>query len=407
MESTSRPTPFSNELDEFIHQLLRTWHVPGLTIALIALTSHQGYGFAILPNTIATPETSFTAASVSLLVNDGMTHQLPAHLPPDFSWTPTLSSVIPDDFVTFEDALSNRTSLPDHKLSFKLSTASVRDAVRSLRYLPLAADLRTRYFYSSYMFSAVSCAIETITEATEAASSGTVLAYGYAWDSLSKKFVEEPLPDFPAVSGAGAIISNVVDYAKWLRCFITQSHPLTDAAHKTLTEPRIHFSEHSTNPFPPPHSYALGWVIDKYRGQRVVWHSNNWTGYGTTMMYLPTLQWGVVMMGNTTGTSNCNLKLQERLRLSRYENEHAKPRLYPSLGTPGCPPSASLESRIGQYCHPAYGEMNIELHEIPMSVRITHVSGPRDHISVKAAFLKLGLDLEPALNGEMILFNKV
>jgi CubicO group peptidase (beta-lactamase class C family) len=217
--------------------------------------------------------------------------------------------VIPDDFVladeyttshtTFEDALSNRTGLPDHKLSFKPKTASIKDAVRSLRYLPRAAELWERFLYSSYMFSTVSHAIEkmtgtclgdfmrdrlwnpldmkhtywTLQDATVAAGLGTVLAHGYAWDSVSGKFVEEPVPDFPAVSGAGAIISNVIDYTKWLRCMMTKSAPLSQAAHQTLTEPRIEYSQHPNNVFPPPHSYALGWTIESYGGQRIICHA--------------------------------------------------------------------------------------------------------------------------------------
>ncbi|RFU76901.1 penicillin-binding [Trichoderma arundinaceum] len=510
MELTTRPTPFSKELDEFIHQLLRTWHVPGLTVAVIdgPSTFSKGYGYAVLPNTLATPETvffaasttkSFTAGCVSLLEDDSKTSPLSSHHPPGISLKATLSSVVPDDFVlinkqrtsevTFEDALSNRTGIPDHKRSFHPSTESVKDVVRSLRYLPLAADIRAQYLYSSYMFSAVSHAIETITrkslgdfmreriwnplemrhtywtpqEAREAGSTGTVLARGYAWNSSSEQFVEEPVPDFPAVSGAGAIISNVVDYTKWLRCMMTKSTPLSPAAHQTLTEPRIHFTEHATNPFPPPHAYALGWTINTYRGQRVIWHGGGWTGYGSVMMYLPALQWGLVMMGNTAVTSNCvqvavymhlldellgtptnertdwSQKLQERILSKREDNKQAKSRLYPSIPSPVSPPTASLESHIGQYRHPGYGEMNIELEgsvllarrllqEIPMIVRLIHIHGdhwmatlevvnqdPRDYESVKATFSvadsgsvdRLGVDFEPALKGEMIWFERV
>lgn len=84
----------------------------------------------------------------------------------------------------------------------------------------------------------------TPAEATEARASGTVLARGYAWSEVNESFVEEPVPDFPAVSGARAIISNVhvVNYAKWLQCIMTQSAPISPAAHATLTTPRISFS---------------------------------------------------------------------------------------------------------------------------------------------------------------------
>lgn len=467
-----------------------------IIVVIRGLTSSKGYGFSVLPDTPVTPETvfftasttkSFTAASVSLLIDEN----------PDLDWTSTLSSVIEDDFVlsnssitsqvTFEDALSNRTGLSDHKLSFGPKTNSVKDAVRSLRHLPLAADLRARYLYSSYMFSAVSHAVETLagsslgdlmkerlwgplgmkhtywTPQQAAADSETILAYGYAWDATTKTFNEQPVPDFPAVSGAGAMISNVIDYANWLCCMMNKSSPLSQAAHKRLTEPRIHFTEPGNNPFAPPHAYALGWTIDTYRGQRVIWHGGSWTGFGSVMMYLPDLQWGLVMMGNTTGTSNCmqislfmdmldelldtpshervdwSSKLELRIADRRRDNLRVRERLYPSLPSHLSRPSISFVAHAGRYSHPAYGNMNLELRgdslvadrllqEIPMIIRILHVTGdswlarlevlhqdPRDYESVKATFeitadgveKKVGLDLEPALSGEMIWFNKV
>ncbi|KAJ6108657.1 beta-lactamase/transpeptidase-like protein [Penicillium sp. IBT 18751x] len=494
----SAQSPFTTRFDDRVQELLSTWHVPGLAVAVIdgSSTFSKGYGFAVLPDTPVTPETvfftasttkSFTAASVSLLIDEN----------PDLKWTSTLSSVIEDDFVlsdssitsqvTFEDALSNRTGLSDNKFSFGPRSNSVKDAVRSLRHLPLAADLREKYLYSSYMFTAVSHAVETLigsglgdfmnerlwrplgmkytywTPQQVAADSETILAHGYAWDAATESFNEQPVPDFPAVSGAGAMISNVIDYTKWLRCMMNKSSPLSRAAHETLIEPRIHFTEAGNNPFPPPHAYALGWTIDTYRGHRVIWHGGSWTGFGSVMMYVPDLQWGLVMMGNTTGTSNCvqislfmdmldglvgtpshervNWSSELEMRISNKRRDHlcVKERLYPSLPSQLSCPSISFVAHAGRYSHPAYGSMNLELHgdtliadrqfqEIPMMIRMFHVTGdswlarleilhqdPRDYESVKATFQttaegvarRVGLDLEPAVLGQMIWFDKV
>jgi CubicO group peptidase (beta-lactamase class C family) len=105
-------------------------------------------------------------------------------------------------------------------------------------------------------------------EALDAASEeGTVLAQGYAWHVSSESFVEEPRPDFPGVSGAGAMISTVSDYSKWLRCMISQSLPISKAAHRELITPRINYSNHGLNPFSGTHAYCLGWILDYYRGE--------------------------------------------------------------------------------------------------------------------------------------------
>ncbi|UKZ74833.1 hypothetical protein TrVFT333_002503 [Trichoderma virens FT-333] len=460
---------FDDEFNAKVQRLMDTWHVPGLAIGLIqdSSTTFKRRFFT------ASTTKAFTAASVSLLVDDAGLRSSLNHCPSDLSWQTTLSSILGQDFVldseeitsriTLEDALSNRTGLPDHKFSFKPKSASVKDVVRSLRHLPRAAEPGTRYLYSSYMFSAVSHALETMTsmnlgefmkqrlwyplgmtrtywtpeQAEEARASGTVLARGYAWNTSKEAFLEQPVPDFPAVSGAGAIISNVVDYAKWLQCMMTRSPPLSPAGHATLTTPRISFSAPGNNPFPPPHSYALGCA-----------------------MYLPGKQWGLVMMGNTTGTSNCvqialfmgmlddlletpvderidwNLKLQERLSQRRSDIARSAELLYPSLSYPPSPPLLPYQAYAGNYTHAAYGNLDLECRgntlfasrltqEIPMVIQIRHLGGehwlatlmtlnenPRDHQVVRASFklgtdnkaAQAGLDLEPALNGNMIWF---
>ncbi|KAJ5666357.1 beta-lactamase/transpeptidase-like protein [Penicillium maclennaniae] len=304
-------SPFTTRFDECVQELLSTWHVPGLAIAVIdgSSTFSKGYGFALLPDTRVTPETVFFMASTTKSFTAASTS--------------TLSSVIEDDFVlsdssitsqvTFEDALSNRTGLSDNKFSFGSRSNSVKDAVRSLRHPPLAADLRERYLYSSYMFTAVSCAVETLTGSglgdfmkerlwrplgmrhtywtpqQVVADPETMLAHSYAWDATTESFIEHPVPNFRAVSvsGVGVMISNVSDYTKWLRCMKNKSSPLSQAAHETLIEPRIHITEAGNNPFPPRHAYALGWTIDTYRGHRVIWHGGSWTGFGSVMMYVP------------------------------------------------------------------------------------------------------------------------
>jgi hypothetical protein len=96
------------------------------------------------------------------------------------------------------------------------------------------------------------------------------LATGYAWDPIESKYVTESHPDFPAVSGSGAIISTVMDYSKWLRCMMTRSGPLSPNSHASVVKPRIIYSAPGNNPYTEDHLYGLGWYIDKYRGGKII-----------------------------------------------------------------------------------------------------------------------------------------
>ena len=107
---------------------------------------------------------------MSLLVDDNEKY-------PEVQWNTPVSRLIRDDFVledeyatthiTIEDILSHRTGLPRHDFSYGHHydghKASPVDVVRTLRYLPLTAEPRTKYQYCNLMFVVASHVIESLT----------------------------------------------------------------------------------------------------------------------------------------------------------------------------------------------------------------------------------------------------
>ncbi|KAF7590720.1 hypothetical protein BBP40_002511 [Aspergillus hancockii] len=509
-------SPLSPDFDALVQGLLGEWRVPGLSIAAIdgSETFSKGYGIAVYPDTKATPDTlyymasttkAFTAAAMSLVIDDNK-NAAGDHCtrkdkrPAQIHWTTPLVSIIPDDFVlqdgyaaariTIEDALSHRTGIPDHIRHYGgtgSSPRSIKDAVRLLRHLPATAELRTKYMYNNLMYTAVSHAIETITGVNlgafllrrvwtpcrmtntywtrdDAQACDNILAQGYAWNADKGEYITEPPPDTIGGSGAGAMISSVVDYARWIRCMMTCGGPLSSKAHEALVQPRTIIAQDPTNLFPGLHLYALGWTRDVYRGEDIVWHDGSVAGYGSMMMYLPRRQWGVVMAGNTTLTSNIvqvvlymhlldevlgtplNERVDWRRQISagiatgREKQAHARDFLYPQLPTVPLPPALGVQEYTGVYEHPGYGklELNVDAEglglvadrltcEVPMVIAMEHVSGefwlatlreryqdPRDHERVRAEFRihvdgqvsEVGIDFEAEMHGEKIWFQK-
>ena len=280
---------------------------------------------------------------MSLLVDDASPEY--AHV----KWSTPVSELIRDDFVlendyatthiTIEDALSHRTGMPRHDLSIGGPNSTVRDVVRSMRYLPLTEQPRTTFQYCNIMFIAISHAIETLTskwlgdfirdriweplnmqssffslkDALRASSnrnSNTKLAHGYMWDNDTGAYMDVDWPDFPSVSGAGSIISNVLDYSLWIRSLIDRNGPVSLSGHTAIA------SAHSipvpaagppgalVQPFTGPVMYGFGWIITVYRGERVIMHDGGINGFGANVVYLPDRKFGLVALGNTLGTSN-------------------------------------------------------------------------------------------------------
>ncbi|KAJ0426903.1 beta-lactamase/transpeptidase-like protein [Aspergillus carlsbadensis] len=413
-------SPLDDEFAKTVKSTLEQWHIEGVSVAVIDgdNTFAEGYGFAALPDVPMQPDTlfwtgsttkSFTAAAASLLVDDTENY-------PNITWTTPLSDLIRDDFVlqdeyatrhiTLEDALSHRTGLPGHMLTLGRE-GTVRDVVRSLRHFPMDKEIRSAWQYCNAMFITVSHAIEVTTgewlgdflrkriweplgmdstffsldDARKFAASGdTVLAQPYAWHEATQQSREVPHCE-GTLSGAGAVISNVLDYAKYIRSLIRQTGPLSKAGHAALLKPRS---------FPPqmiPHLskqtlYTLGLMTSTYRGEAVVFHPGGLDGMTATMIYFPERDWGVAVFANAAGPGRESLAwhlIDEMLQVPQNERidlykvvrekrettkeyfSKSRERLYPGVPSPGRPLSLPLAEYTGTFTHPAYPDFIITL----------------------------------------------
>jgi len=80
------------------------------------------------------------------------------------TWQTPIFTLIPSDFIlpsdyatlhlTLEDAASHRNGMPRHDYSYAGPGFSVRDVVRSLRYLPMTTEPRTLFQYCNMMYVA-------------------------------------------------------------------------------------------------------------------------------------------------------------------------------------------------------------------------------------------------------------
>lgn len=188
------------------------------------------------------------------------------------SWNTPLSSIIRDDFVlqdewatnhiTLEDALSHRTGLPRHDFILARDNITVKDVVRGLRHLPMTAESRTRFQYCNLMFATVGHIVETITSQwlgaflhqhilkplgmngtffsreNATSQSSYCFAHGYFENNDTQNYKQVSWARTDIDVGAGAVISNVLDYAKWLRMMMHRAPPLSASGHAALMKPR-------------------------------------------------------------------------------------------------------------------------------------------------------------------------
>ena len=273
---------------------------------------------------------AFTAAIMSFLVDDNDKY-------PQVQWDTPINQLLRDDFVlenvyatnhtTIEDALSHRSGLPRHDYSSGGAGATVQSVVRNLRYLPISAEPRTKYQYCNTMFVVASHVIETVTgkklgdlmrewiwkplemnstffDLDSAKNAKEYLAHGYKYLYHTDEggFEDVDWMALDGVSGAGSVITNVLDYAKWARTILNKSTPLSKNGFEACFTPRtlMPFDQ----PFTGPRLYALGWRIGVLHGQRFYTHSGGMLGFGAELLIFPDIGFAVVALANTTGTSN-------------------------------------------------------------------------------------------------------
>jgi len=226
-------------------------------------------------------------------------------------------------------------------------------------------------------------------------------------------------------SGAGSIVSNVLDYAKWARALMNKTTPLSKAGQEAIWRPR------TILPYAAPstgfQSYCFGWATGVYQGHQFYEHNGGMNASGAELITFPDLNFNVVAFANTPQTSNCAEEalvyhlIDEKLRvpkerrfdwnkkyapyspplqayvhssivyfhliqqisqltinygrniaeIEKYKENfrNARKRLFPSLPSPVIPPTAPLAEYEGIYWHPGYHYLTFYLDKSTSTLR--------------------------------------
>lgn len=352
------------------------------------------------------------AATLAHLIDEKV---YPAMSP--LGWETPISSILRDDFVmqdawatahvTLNDAASHSSGFGMHDGSLmhekdgKALTA--RDIVRNIRNLRPATDHRASFIYSNHMYVVLSHVVETLTGSgvgqtirkylwdplgmsstyfglQEAVDSGKPIARGYYWDNSTSKHVAIPYAHLDEISGAGAVLSSVTDYTKWISCLLKQGAPLSAAVHQDIRTPRF-------ISVPEPQLglditlYSLGWWRTMFQGQTLFEHSGNTPSHGALVWWMPDMQYGVVVFTNTPNFSREIIMrkiVEDRMNIepkSRYDLAgtvavlqkqmddaiaHADDLLYPNR-TISTPPTGNIADLAGSYHNDGYGDIEMRV----------------------------------------------
>jgi CubicO group peptidase (beta-lactamase class C family) len=410
----------AKQVDALLKGALQAWQVPGVAVAIVhkgEVIYLKGHGVkqlgqpdAITPETlfpIASCSKAFTTTVMAMLIDDGQLawdDHVHKHVP-----TFHLSDPLIDAEVTLRDLLCHRTGVRSHDLLWYNSPFSQEERIRRLAHLPVDQPFRASFHYQSSMFTVAGHAVSS--------------ASGSAWADLIRKRLLVPL-DMKAVvltttdaqktndhasphrrnkngdvevidwypmtqpEPAGSVHANARDLAKWLKFHLGDGtwNGKRLVSTKNLREthsPQIVIPFKGVvkeqNPESTQMSYGLGWVVQDYRGRRMLDHGGMIDGFRTHVALLPDEGIGVVLLNNLDQTA-MNLALTNSLldlllgEPKRDWNKHyqdvakravtaAEQKLLDQWEQrrPGTKPSRELAAYSGKYEHAAYGVVEVSL----------------------------------------------
>ncbi len=418
----------------FAERAVAAWNVPGTAIAVVVedeVVLAQGFGVRDVESkapmtadslfAIGSTSKAFTTAVLGMLVDEGK-----------LDWDEPLRKYLPEfrlkdplttELMTPRDLVTHRSGLPRHDLLWYNNNNSTRaELVAALAHVDATASLRQRYQYNNLMFLTAGDLAERLTGKTweEVVRERILAPLGMTRTTFDVhdsqkdpdfaqphretddgKLERIPFRDISLIGPAGSINSSVSEMSRWLRFHLdggkVDGHQLIRPA--TLAD--LHAPQMAI-PAPPSRAdissgaYAMGWVVDTYRGHRRLAHGGGIDGFITSVTLFPDDRVGVVSFTNV-GSGLPSVLAQhaadrvlglepidwngeglERRKVARESAKTAEAKLA-TTRREGTQPSHPVADYRGEYQHPGYGTITIGGEGDRLAVTYHEIAAPLEH----------------------------
>ncbi len=404
---------------QYLRKRLSTDKIPGIAVSVVdakRVFFAGGIGFRDLekqapvgPRTlfaIGSNTKAFTATALAMLVDRKK-----------LRWDKPIRSYLSDfrlhdEYATQKlntiDLLAHRSGLPRHDLVWYGSPLDRKALYRRLRFLRPSVSFRGLYQYQNLMYMTAGVLVEKLSgrawedfvrdeilrplemhqsylSARDYAES-TDKAVPYTYNESKKAYKALPFRNIDAIGPAGSILSNAEDMARWLQFQLNYSlhrkkplltrqgfwmlhtpHSLVPASPYLARFPELSYM-----------SYGMGWLIMRYRGERMLFHTGGIDGFTAVMAFLPQRNIGLVLLTNKGGYGRILPMLWEAVDVLSRRKITPWTQRFDALGTwaasqkkqqkqlfeakriKNAPPTRPFSAYAGVYKHPAYGTIRIE-----------------------------------------------
>jgi CubicO group peptidase (beta-lactamase class C family) len=406
----------------FMNTEMKRWEVPGIGVGIVKdgkVIFAEGFGLRnVEKNLPVTPDTifaigsaskAFTSMDIGILADEGKIDwdkPVQTYLP-----TFKLKDEVATARMTVRDLVSHKSGLPRHDGMWYGSPLSRKDIFDRLQYLDFSADFRQTFQYNNLMFLTAGYLVGQVTNSTweEFTQKRIFDALGMTNSNFSVEVSQKsdnyslpytrskeeikaiPFRNIDSVGPAGSINSTVNDMLKWVLFHLNKGKVgdkqiISEAGQKEMYTPAMFIREPMLTVQPDDQSimsYGLAWFLETYRGHKLVHHGGSIDGFYFLNCFMPNDNCGAVILTNLSGTPFLQIAMGyvldmvlgldpvwEKLSLEKWEKQKkdreeakAKEKEKEEARVEGTKPSHVPEDYAGEYEHPAYGVIPVELVE--------------------------------------------
>jgi CubicO group peptidase (beta-lactamase class C family) len=325
--------------DAYVAKAVKDWNVPGLAIAVVkddSVVFAKGYGVRTVGTTDrvdthtlfanASTTKAFTSMAIAMLADSGKVRldaPVTTYLPGFQLYDPYVTREL-----TVRDLLTHRSGLPEADFLWYGTSLDLPEIVRRLRWVKPETSLRTHFTYENDTYAAAGLVVQQATHeswerfyklrifdplAMHETYTNTAAAAAQLNIATPHYLVNDTVRAIPRlatdnIGPAGAMYSSVSDMAKWMRFLLDSGRVngkrlIDTASFNELFRPQMPVGAdefYPTERLTHPHvtAYGLGWFLEDYRGEYVVFHTGSIDGYVAIVGLIPDRKLGVVVFAN-------------------------------------------------------------------------------------------------------------
>jgi CubicO group peptidase (beta-lactamase class C family) len=385
-------------IEKIVEEQRKEKGIPGLSLVIVKddkVIYAKGFGLRdVERNLPVTPDTlfaigsctkAFTAMAAVISQDEGKLSldDSPKKYLPFFK----IADAGIDEKITIRDLLSHRSGLAGTDIAWYTGVLNREEVIRAVATAKPTARLGEKFQYQNVMYSsagevvarAQSSSWEKVIEekflkplgmkdsrlSVREMQQAKDHSLGYDYNLETRQARKLPMRDLTNIAPAGAINSNALDMAQWLRLLTGRGQ---FAGKRLVSEKGFEQIFAKVTNIAPNVDYGLGWIVTEWNKHKIAMHDGGIDGFNSEVALMPDEKLGFVLLTNVS-----QARLMGRVRNAIWENLVGKPQgdKTPSAAKDAADVDSIMASASAADLQREVGVYNLAEANLDMEVKLT------------------------------------